>query len=224
MTMLRLKEVRERKGLDQKEVAKQFGLSVSTISLYETGKREPALETVVKFANFFGVTTDYLLGRIVRDPYSDRFREHLGFELDKIDPADVEAYIENGGNYGRLEKFAEETYPLSLADACKIANEARFLLSDLMGEEESDYDSFVDKASPSVIRIQNEKVPPAEESAQGDALEETLLGYISQMTEKEKRVLLSAFESLLAQGSAPSASSPEAFAGTAQEAARPSFS
>ena len=60
--MLRLKELREERGLSQGELGKMFGLSVSTISMYENGKREPGFDTVVKFANFFGVSTDYLLG------------------------------------------------------------------------------------------------------------------------------------------------------------------
>jgi transcriptional regulator with XRE-family HTH domain len=45
-----------------KQFGNIFGLAESTISQYETGKRQPDNETLLKFANFFHVSTDYLLG------------------------------------------------------------------------------------------------------------------------------------------------------------------
>lgn len=50
-------------NLSQKEFAERMGLNPSTIANYESGKREPDYELLVKFADFFGVSTDYLLGR-----------------------------------------------------------------------------------------------------------------------------------------------------------------
>ena len=61
--MVKLKELRTNRGLSQKELAEIVGVSNSTISMYEMGQREPDFATVVKFADFFGVSTDYLLGR-----------------------------------------------------------------------------------------------------------------------------------------------------------------
>ena len=61
--MVKLKELRVSRGLSQKELAELFGVSNSTISMYEMGQREPDFATIVKFADFFGVSTDYLLGR-----------------------------------------------------------------------------------------------------------------------------------------------------------------
>ncbi|SHK91973.1 helix-turn-helix domain-containing protein [Desulforamulus aeronauticus] len=58
-----LKGLRELRGLSQKELGSFLNLSKSTISLYESGKREPDYITLDKIANFFGVTTDLLLGR-----------------------------------------------------------------------------------------------------------------------------------------------------------------
>ena len=60
--MKRLRELRKAKGLSMKELGKMFGLAESTISLYESGKRQPDKDTLVRLANFFGVSVDYLLG------------------------------------------------------------------------------------------------------------------------------------------------------------------
>jgi repressor LexA len=61
--MIRLKELRRTKDITQEELAKQMQLSPSTIGMYETGRREPDFDTLQKFADFFHVSTDYLIGR-----------------------------------------------------------------------------------------------------------------------------------------------------------------
>lgn len=58
-----LADLRLDKGMSQKELAKAFHMSSSTISSYETGTHLPNAEQIVLFADFFGVTTDYILGR-----------------------------------------------------------------------------------------------------------------------------------------------------------------
>lgn len=61
----RLKELRTAKNISQEELGKHLNLRDSTISQYESGKRTPDYSTLLKIADFFGVTTDYLLGRTV---------------------------------------------------------------------------------------------------------------------------------------------------------------
>ena len=58
----RLKELRLKKGLTQKEIAEEFGIKQPNYQQWESGKRRPTSETLEKFANFFGVTMDYLSG------------------------------------------------------------------------------------------------------------------------------------------------------------------
>jgi putative transcriptional regulator len=58
----RLKELRLKKGLTQKEIAEEFGIKQPNYQQWESGKRKPSSETLEKFANFFGVTMDYLSG------------------------------------------------------------------------------------------------------------------------------------------------------------------
>lgn len=59
----RLKFLRERENLTQQELADKLKITRSALSLYETNRREPDNDTLKKFAEFFSVTTDYLLGR-----------------------------------------------------------------------------------------------------------------------------------------------------------------
>ena len=58
----RLKELRNKKHLTLKELGEQLGMPNNTLSQYETGKREPKLETWEKLADFFGVSVPYLQG------------------------------------------------------------------------------------------------------------------------------------------------------------------
>ncbi len=65
----RLKKLRKESGISQLELAKQLQISNVTLSRYETNKRSPDYDTLHALADFFDVTTDYLLGRSnIRNP------------------------------------------------------------------------------------------------------------------------------------------------------------
>ena len=65
----RIKTLREELGLKQEELANKISVSPSAIGMYETNKREPNNELILKLAQFFNVTTDYLLGKSdIRNP------------------------------------------------------------------------------------------------------------------------------------------------------------
>jgi len=61
----RLKEMRVRKGLSQDQVAEAMDCVQSLISKYEAAEANVTLEIVIKLADVFGCTTDYLVGRDV---------------------------------------------------------------------------------------------------------------------------------------------------------------
>ena len=61
--MKKLRELRKENKLTTKELGEKLSLSQSTISLYESGKRQPDLDTLKKIAQFFNVSVDYLLGK-----------------------------------------------------------------------------------------------------------------------------------------------------------------
>lgn len=60
--MNKLRTLRKDRGLTQYELGKALGVSPSTIGMYEQGRREPDKDALLAIANFFNVTTDYLLG------------------------------------------------------------------------------------------------------------------------------------------------------------------
>ena len=60
---MRLKELRTEHRFSQKEVADALSCSVTVYSRYETGAREPSIDTLVRLADFYGVTLDELVGR-----------------------------------------------------------------------------------------------------------------------------------------------------------------
>ena len=59
----RLKDLREDRDLMQKEIAAVLGIDQRVYSNYETGKREIPTSFVVKLADFYKTSTDYILGR-----------------------------------------------------------------------------------------------------------------------------------------------------------------
>ena len=58
-----LKTLRKERGWSQPDLAQRLGVSKSTISMYEQGRREPDVDTCRKIADIFQVDMDYLLGR-----------------------------------------------------------------------------------------------------------------------------------------------------------------
>ena len=60
---MRLKEIRKSKGISQLKLAMDLNMSQNTISRYETGEREPGINELIKIANYFNVSIDYLLER-----------------------------------------------------------------------------------------------------------------------------------------------------------------
>lgn len=59
----RLKHLRSEKGLTQAELAKALSIGESTVSFYESGKRQPDYETLTRLADLFQVSIDFILGR-----------------------------------------------------------------------------------------------------------------------------------------------------------------
>lgn len=58
----RIKELRIKSDLTQKELSEKLGLTPKMISFYELGERFPPNDILMKLSEIFGVTTDYLLG------------------------------------------------------------------------------------------------------------------------------------------------------------------
>ncbi len=58
-----LKDLRKKNNIKQKEVAEAINVSERTYGHYETGKREPSIDTLIEIADYFNVPIDLLVGR-----------------------------------------------------------------------------------------------------------------------------------------------------------------
>ena len=88
---MNLKELRIKRNISQNQAAEALGISLRTYQNYEYNQREPNIEMINKLADFYGVTTDYLLGR----------------EPDELDPLDA---LAGQFNMTALEKKIVEEY------------------------------------------------------------------------------------------------------------------
>lgn len=64
----KLKEARKNCGMTQEEVTNELKIPRSNLSNYEIGRREPDLETLARLAEYYNVSTDWLLGIGKRKP------------------------------------------------------------------------------------------------------------------------------------------------------------
>ena len=60
---MRLKALREKRGISQLKLAMDLDMNQNSISRYETGAREADYKSLIKFADYFDVAIDYLLER-----------------------------------------------------------------------------------------------------------------------------------------------------------------
>ena len=92
MLSAELKRLRERAGISQTSLARALGVRQSTVAMWENGKNNPGYETLLRIADFFGVTTDELrgsgdaprrvpvLGRVAAGPPRTAAEEIIGYE------------------------------------------------------------------------------------------------------------------------------------------------
>ena len=79
-----LKQLRKERGIGQKELATALNYSIGTVSNYENGVHSPNLATLSALADYYGVTTDYLLGR-VEHPYNTEILKQCITEVYTVD-------------------------------------------------------------------------------------------------------------------------------------------
>lgn len=84
----RLREAREKHNLSQEELGNLLGLSKAAISLYESEKRNPKIETIIELMYVLGVSADYLLGTDViveiKDAQTPKYRTLTKDEMNFI--------------------------------------------------------------------------------------------------------------------------------------------
>ncbi|CUK86107.1 Gp33 [Listeria monocytogenes] len=120
----RLKQLRKNNNKTQEDISKILGISRGAYSHIENGRNEPDMETIVKLANIFGVSTDYLLGRS-NNGFIDTIAAHIDSNATEEEMEEILAYIE--------EKRK------------KYANEEEIDITDIAAKKDDDVAKFVEE-------------------------------------------------------------------------------
>ncbi|MBO5955142.1 MAG: helix-turn-helix transcriptional regulator [Clostridia bacterium] len=98
---MRLKEIRNLKGISQRKLGKMIGVAGTVVSKYERGICDPSVENLIKMAQIFNVSVDTLVGndsKIVDITSLDKNRQYVinkvVYELNDIDVAKLIGYID----------------------------------------------------------------------------------------------------------------------------------
>ena len=128
----RIKDLRLKKGLTLEQVGDYVGVGKSTVRKWENGMIENMRrDKIAKLAQILGTTPDYLMGWSSNaDDWSAAFCKSLSQELMIVNPADVR---DSGIDLERLKTVASGEVPISLSEACDIANEIGTSLDYMVG-------------------------------------------------------------------------------------------
>lgn len=129
---MRLRELRISRGISQKDLAKYFGMSSGNLCDWEKGRSEPDIAGLIRLANFFGESIDYLVGRVDEDmlvhsqPVS-RAKQRLIYLIRMLSDKNVKVLI-SMAEYMRIGGNGKSTPPDMPVDEvktpaadCKIA-------------------------------------------------------------------------------------------------------
>ncbi|EAF2068552.1 XRE family transcriptional regulator [Listeria monocytogenes] len=119
----RLKQLRKNNNKTQEDISKILGISRGAYSHIENGRNEPDMETIVKLADIFEVSTDYLLGKS-NNGLVDIIAAHIDSNATEEDIKEILAYIE--------EKRKEH------------ANENEINITEIASKEDEEVNKFVD--------------------------------------------------------------------------------
>lgn len=86
----RIRQIRIKNKLTAKEFSKIFGISESTVSLYESGKRKPGIELIIKISKYFDVSTDFILGvtdlpKSLSQEFELDYKKYLEYAIFELD-------------------------------------------------------------------------------------------------------------------------------------------
>ena len=81
-----LQDLREDRDISRKDLAMVLNISVSTLGMYEQGRREPNIDMLIKIANYFDVSIDFLVGRSFKNENNEMLTEalHLKNQINKL--------------------------------------------------------------------------------------------------------------------------------------------
>ena len=86
----RLRELRSKVDLSQMKMSEALGIKIGAVNRYENNQSEPSCETLLKYAEFFDVSLDYIYGR-TENPRGTEFEHRI--KLEQTNP-DMREFIE----------------------------------------------------------------------------------------------------------------------------------
>ena len=131
----RLKSLRKKCGYTQVSLAETLGVSKGTVAMWETGKRTPDFETLIRLSDLFDVRTDYILGKSddtssakltdedieqlgrweLEDTFTDIFKMYLS--LDSFGKSTVESLIKSERLRCHEQSTLEDTSKIKISIA-----------------------------------------------------------------------------------------------------------
>lgn len=104
---MRLKKLVAETGVSQQKLADYLGVTLQSVNYYINGKREPNIATLIKLADYFDVSVDYLVGRDVPEekPMSDKAFMSAGGKTIELDPSTPVQF-----------RFGDQVFELILAE------------------------------------------------------------------------------------------------------------
>lgn len=79
----KIKELREKRGLRQQDLADAIGITAAMISMYESNKKKPGRDTLIKLANVLNVDTNYLINDEIKE-LTKRDKTDIAKTLDRV--------------------------------------------------------------------------------------------------------------------------------------------
>lgn len=126
--MKHIADLRKEVGLTQAELAFHLNISQQAVSKYEKEEREPDIDVLIRIADFFNVTTDYLLGLSAPTEIPKPEKDIFHFEADEKRLIEIYRSLNEDSRIMALSKLLE----LSREEALVAAREERYL--DSMGK------------------------------------------------------------------------------------------
>ena len=185
--MNRIRQLREAKGMQQKDLSVDLKVSQPTISDWESGRKTPSAKSVAKLADYFGVSIDYLLGR----------------------DTDFQSSIQKNGNIAKLKILREQSgeTQAELANVLGITRAAYTNIEN--GKREPDYDTIKKLANHFSVTtdylLGNEENLAVAENDKADLPDEVLeiAKVIASLPPEKKKTMLNLID-LLKDGKASS--------------------
>ena len=166
--MNNIRELRQSRGMTMKELGERINVAESTISLYETGKRQPDISTLRMLSAILGASVDYIVGIDTESAELSKARSITSYLLKNTTLTKEEIENKTNTNYQTLESWCQ-----GLGD---YFNDKLYLLADC-------FDVSID-----YLLGRSDNPHPIDEQLEGELF--ALYGEIHDLTDEEKAKIL----------------------------------